>query len=115
MKSAVERVHNEVKQQEEKNSKLQDHLVVLREILVSMFKDVPLPETDELPTVDTIDNYMGRLQLTISNEPSKHPELLLKVAEIAKQLEVVLKPKVVHESLSLSGDEGVGGNTSVGE
>ncbi len=33
----------QVKKQEDRNGKLQGHLVMLREILVTMFKEVPLP------------------------------------------------------------------------
>ncbi len=33
----------QVKKQEERNGKLQSHLAMFREILVTMFKDVPLP------------------------------------------------------------------------
>ncbi len=35
----------QVKKQEDRNGKLQGHLVMLREILVTMFKEVPLPGT----------------------------------------------------------------------
>lgn len=33
----------QVKKQEDRNGKLQGHLAMFREILVTMFKDVPLP------------------------------------------------------------------------
>ncbi|XP_064388489.1 high mobility group protein 20A-like [Halichondria panicea] len=106
MKSAVLKVQNEVKKQEDRNGKLQGHLVMLREILVTMFKEVPLPGSGDLPTVDTIDAYMGKLQQAISNDPDKYPDLMVKVSDIAKQLDTVLKPRLEQDGLTLTEEGG---------
>jgi len=61
-------------------------------MLYLMLYSLPL-ESGELPSVENIDSYMGKLQVAISNNPDKHPDLVGKVAEIAKQLESVVKPE----------------------
>ena len=97
MKTAMEKIQNEVKRQEEKNDRLQSHLTTLREVLAITFKDIPLPDSNEIPTPNNIDIYMDKLQDTISKEPEKHPALIEKVSAIAKQLEKVLKEKMAHD------------------
>ena len=52
---------------------------------------------------------MGKLQLAISTDPDKYPDLLVKVAEIAKQLETVLKPRLEQDGLSIPPAEEGGG------
>lgn len=99
MKSAVEKLQNEVQKQEEKNQSLQSHLVMIREVLAVTFKDVPLPGSSETPTPSTIDSYMSKLQTTISKEPEKHPALMEKVSTITKHLERVIKEKIPQDTL----------------
>lgn len=106
MKSAVERVQKEVERQQNRNAKLKDHLMTLREVLATTFKDIPLPGTNETPTPENVDTYMSKLQLAIANEPEKHPELVEKVSAIARQLETMLKQKLSQESAaSISKEE----------
>ena len=105
MKLAVERVQKEVERQQNRNAKLQDHLVTLREVLATTFKDIPLPDTKETPTPENVDTYMSKLQLAIANEPEKHPELVDKVSAIARQLETMLKQKLSLESASTSKED----------
>lgn len=90
MKSSVEKIQNEVTKQQTRNDSLKDNLSSLREVLASTFKDVAIPDTNETPTVENIDSYMGKLQVAIASEPDKHPELVDRVTEIAKQLELYL-------------------------
>lgn len=104
MKIAVERVQKEVERQQKRNSKLQDHLVTLREVLATTFQDIPLPDTNETPTPENVDTYMSKLQLAIANEPEKHPQLVNKVSTIARQLESMLKKKLSQESVEDSSD-----------
>ena len=110
MKVAVEKVQQEVERQENRNAKLQDHLVTLREVLATTFKDIPLPGTNETPTPDNIDTYMSKLQLAIANEPEKYPELVNKVSTIARQLESMLKQKLNQTAA----DDSEGDSTSKG-
>lgn len=105
MKLAVEKVQKEVERQQNRNAKLQDHLMTLREVLATTFKDIPLPGTNETPTPENVDTYMSKLQLAIANEPEKHPELVDKVSAIARQLETMLKQKLSQESASSSKEE----------
>lgn len=105
MKLAVERVQKEVERQQNRNDKLKDHLVTLREVLATTFKDIPLPGTNETPTPENVDTYMSKLQLAIANEPEKHPELVSKVSAIARQLETMLKQKLSQESANISKEE----------
>ncbi len=46
-----------------------------------LLRIVPRPPSGsgDLPTVDTIDAYMGKLQQAISNDPDKYPDLMVKV------------------------------------
>lgn len=107
MKLAVERVQKEVERQQNRNTKLQDHLMTLREVLATTFKDIPLPGTNETPTPENVDTYMSKLQLAIANEPEKHPELVNKVSTIARQLESMLKQKLSQESVEDSEEDKV--------
>ena len=100
MKAAVVKVQEEVKRQQDRHSLLQDHLAALREVLATTFKDIPLPDSNETPTPDTVDTYMNKLQMAISSEPEKHPELVEKVSEIAKQLETILKQKLSQDAFA---------------
>ena len=79
--------------------------MTLREVLAATFKDIPLPDTKETPTPANVDTYMNKLQLTIANEPQKHPELVNKVSAIAIQLGTVLKQKLSPKSDTVSQDE----------
>ena len=63
MKSSVEKIQNEVTKQQTRNDSLKDNLSSLREVLASTFKDVAIPDTNETPTVENIDSYMGKLQV----------------------------------------------------
>lgn len=116
MKAAVVKVQDEVKRQQARHTMLQDHLSSLREVLATTFKDVPLPDSNETPTPDTVDAYMNKLQLAISNEPDKHPDLVEKVSEIAKQLESILKQKLSQEAYAVTvGSSGDGDNKETKE
>ena len=96
MKVAVERVQNEVQKQEEKNAQMQTHLSTIREVLTLAFKDIAIPNSNERPTVGSIDGYIGKLKEVITIEPEKHPVLVEKVAIIANQLEMALKEKLTR-------------------
>jgi len=94
MKVAVERVQNEVLRQEQRNKQTKDQLDMVREVLVDAFKDVLLPDSNELPSVRTVDNYIVKLEEAVTEKPDSHPALVAKVSSITKNVEKMLKEKL---------------------
>ena len=87
MKSTAKKLQSDIETQRSRNETLKEHLGTLRGVLVGSFKDTPLPGSDDIPTLDTIDSYLGKLQVVISEDREAHSELVAKMKEVAKQLE----------------------------
>ncbi|KAG8193318.1 hypothetical protein JTE90_003801 [Oedothorax gibbosus] len=86
MKSAIDKLEVENTQQRSNNIALRDHLEALRNTLLDNFADFPLPNTNELPTPETIDSYMNQLHSMLEN-PAKNEVLIAKVREIVSKLD----------------------------
>jgi len=86
MKQAIDKLEVEAVQQRSNNAALQQHLDVLRTTLVANFSRIPLPGTNELPTLDTIDSYMSRLHGIIMDSPQEHTVLASTVKDIIGHL-----------------------------
>nr|XP_018917477.1 PREDICTED: high mobility group protein 20A-like [Bemisia tabaci] len=69
MKTAVEKLQSETAQQEAANTSMQKHLQDLRQNLSQKFAALPLPGTNETPTLQTIDNYMSQMLSTLMATP----------------------------------------------
>ncbi len=87
MKSSASKLKSDIATQRSRNSTIREHLDILRTALVASFKDVPLPGSGETPTLDTIDSYIGKLQVAVSEDRELHSELVAKMREVARQLE----------------------------
>ncbi|XP_070537426.1 high mobility group protein 20A-like [Ptychodera flava] len=87
MKSAVEKLEVEAVQQRNHNMALQQHLEALRGSLTSNFAHVPLPGSNELPSMNTIDNYMTKLHQIILDSPQENEPLISTVREIIGRLD----------------------------
>ncbi|XP_046403595.1 high mobility group protein 20A-like isoform X1 [Ischnura elegans] len=87
MRSTVERLEVETLQQRSNNAALQTHLDHLRATLAASFATVPLPGTNETPTLSTIDNYMTRLHTIIVEGSPEHQALVTTVRDIVGRLD----------------------------
>lgn len=86
MKQAVEKLEVEILQHRANNMALQQHLSLLRSTLVTNFSTVSLPNTNEIPTMDTVDVYMSKLQSMILNTPQENEIIISKVRDIISHL-----------------------------
>lgn len=94
MKSAIEKLETEAVQQRNTNMALNSHLQSLRAMLTSSFAGVPLPGTNEVPTLTTIDSYMTKLHQIILDSPQENENLISSVREIVGRLDLQGDPKL---------------------
>ncbi|XP_056428718.1 high mobility group protein 20A isoform X4 [Hyla sarda] len=87
MRSAVQRLEAELSQEQGRNSLLQQHIQNVRQALAHCLRTVPLPGTNETPTVETIDSYMSRLQNAVLTHPKESEAIISGVREVLSQLE----------------------------
>lgn len=88
MKAAVEKLEVETMQQRNNNVALQQHLDHMRATLTASFQNIPLPGSNEVPTLNTIDNYMTRLHsLLLDSSARDHEALVATVRELVGRLE----------------------------
>lgn len=88
MKQAIEKLEVEAVQQRKHNMALQCHLTKLRTLLTTNFANVPLPGTNETPTLETIDSYMAKLHSVILESPQENESLVTTVRDIVGRLNV---------------------------
>lgn len=86
MKQAIEKLEVEAVTQRSNNLALQQHLDNLRATLTQNFVAVPLPGTEEVPTLETVDNYMAKLHSIILDSPQENESLIAMVREIVGRL-----------------------------
>ncbi|KAG8576208.1 hypothetical protein GDO81_009800 [Engystomops pustulosus] len=87
MRSAVQRLEAELNQEQGRNTLLQQHIQNVRQTLAHCLRAVPIPGTNETPTLDTIDSYMSRLQSAVLTHPKESEALISGVREVLSQLE----------------------------
>lgn len=88
MRQAIEKLEVEAVQQRKHNMALQCHLTKLRSLLTTNFANVPLPGTNETPTLETIDTYMAKLHSIILESPQENDNLVTTVRDIVGRLNV---------------------------
>ncbi|KAL3885390.1 hypothetical protein ACJMK2_025456 [Sinanodonta woodiana] len=88
MKHAIEKLDIEAVQQRSTNMALQNHLDALRTALTTSFVSVPLPGIHEIPTLESIDNYMARLHSIILDNPQENESLIATVRDIVGKLNI---------------------------
>lgn len=86
MKAAIEKLNVEAVQHRSNNDALQQHLITLRSTLANNFANVPLPDTNEVPSIDTIDTYMAKLHMVILDNPQENESLIATVRDIVGRL-----------------------------
>jgi len=88
LKSAVNRLEVETDQQRNNNMALQQHLESLRRSLLQAFRNIPLPDTKELPTLMSINSYMTRLHAYILDPSHQDESLIGTIRDIVGRLEI---------------------------
>lgn len=86
LQNAITRLDNETQTQRQSNYRLQVKLHNMRETIVRVFKDLPLPENGMLPTMKTVDLYMKQVHFLLQNTPEKYQEFASAVQEIMLKL-----------------------------
>ncbi|KAK6184885.1 hypothetical protein SNE40_007246 [Patella caerulea] len=86
MKHAIDKLEIESVQQRTTNVALQNHLDALRSTLTSHFSSIPLPGTNEMPSLETVDTYMAKLHTLILDSPQENESLIATVREIVGRL-----------------------------
>lgn len=86
LKKIVSSLEEEANLQRSNNIALVQHLESLRDTLASNFAKIPLPGTDELPTVANIDTYMTKLHQLILDAPQVNEDLIVAVREVVNKL-----------------------------
>ncbi|XP_032874119.1 high mobility group protein 20A-like isoform X4 [Amblyraja radiata] len=87
MRSAKEKLEEELAEEQSQNANLHKHLDNLRQMLTTGFTDAALPGSGESLTIDTIDSYMTKLHSIIDNDPQQNEKLVKKVQEIVSSLD----------------------------
>ena len=84
---AIEQLESEVNEKKQNATQVQQYLSSLRTNLVSAFGSIRLPGSNELPTMDSIDGYMIRLQNLLSSS-QQHQDLAKEVRNIISTIDV---------------------------
>lgn len=87
MKMQIKRLESEIEAQTLKNKSSKAHLVFLQEALTDAFCDTPIPGTETVPTVDTIESYLKELESIVAKAPGDHTELVARVTKVARDVE----------------------------
>ncbi|XP_078251093.1 SWI/SNF-related matrix-associated actin-dependent regulator of chromatin subfamily E member 1-related-like [Rhinoraja longicauda] len=87
MRSAKEKLEEELAEEQSQNANLHKHLDNLRQMLTTGFTDAALPGSGESLTIDMIDSYMTKLRSIIDNDPQQNEKLVKKVQEIVSGLD----------------------------
>jgi len=87
MKAAIDKLEVETNQQRTSNHTLAQYLDKLRSTLTASFATIPLPGSNEVPTVETIDNYMCKLHSLVTGQQNEHEALVSKVKEVVSHIE----------------------------
>ncbi|XP_038660153.1 SWI/SNF-related matrix-associated actin-dependent regulator of chromatin subfamily E member 1-related-like isoform X1 [Scyliorhinus canicula] len=86
MRSAKEKLEEELAEEQSQNATLHKHLESLRQMLTSSFSNVSLPGSGESVTLETVDSFMTKLHSIIDEDPQQNEKLVRKVQEIVSSL-----------------------------
>lgn len=86
MKQAIDKLEIDAVQQRSSNLALQQHLDSLRSTLVTHFAAIPVPGSNELPAIETVDSYLAKLHNMIVENPHEHQSLIITVKDIVNRL-----------------------------
>lgn len=82
LQNAITRLDSETQVQRQSNFKLQMKLHTIKEMVVKLFKDLPLPESGLLPTIKTVDSYMKQIHQILQSSDDKYKDFVANVREI---------------------------------
>lgn len=91
MKSGIEKLESEVNQQQHMNDSLFRTLTQLRKDLTMAFDGVAVPNTNEYPNIESIENYLESLAMKLVKEKGSNKEntaLLNRVYNIISKLDL---------------------------
>jgi len=90
MKSAIEKLEIESVQQKNNNLALDEHLNRLKALIITNFSNIPIPGTEEIPTMNSIESYLNKLGSKLKSEKGVNKEndaILEKVQKVITQIE----------------------------
>lgn len=88
LQNAITRLDDETHSQRQSNYQLQIKLHDMKETIVNVFKDLPLPDSGLLPTMKTVDSYMKQVHQLMQNSPTKNQKFAASVKEILSKLDL---------------------------
>ncbi|KAG7488032.1 hypothetical protein MATL_G00029720 [Megalops atlanticus] len=87
MYNAKERLEAELGQDERRTQALHRHLQAIKHTLVNSLAAVPLPGTDETPSLGTLDSYLSRMSSVLESSPHEHRALVAQLQDILAHLD----------------------------
>ncbi|XP_062513817.1 high mobility group protein 20A-like [Corticium candelabrum] len=87
MKAAIDRLEKETTEQQSHNTALEQQLTSLRQVLVSAFAKVQLPQSRKTPNMETIDSYMSDMHNTLVEKPDENDGLLRLVRDTVSKID----------------------------
>ena len=87
MRAQSSRLEGEIQGQILRNRTLKQRLVFLQESLTSAFGEVTIPGIDSVPTVDTIESYLKKVEALVARQPDdKHSDVVSMVRKVSMEL-----------------------------
>ncbi|VDI39832.1 Hypothetical predicted protein, partial [Mytilus galloprovincialis] len=96
MKQAIDKLEIDAVQQRSSNCALTQHLDSLRSTLSTHFAAIPIPGSNELPSVETVDSYMAKLHNIIVESPQEHQSLIITIRDIVNRLNLDGQVELVY-------------------
>ncbi|CAG01354.1 unnamed protein product, partial [Tetraodon nigroviridis] len=86
MYNAKERLEAELGMDEKRTQALHQHLLTIKQTLVSSLSTVPLPGSGETASLGNLDSYLSRLSGVLEGNPHKHRALVGQLCEVLSHL-----------------------------
>lgn len=87
MYNAKERLEAELGVDEKRTQALHQHLLTIKQTLVSSLSTVPLPGSGETASLGNLDSYLSRLSGVLEGNPHKHRALVSQLCEVLSHLD----------------------------
>lgn len=87
MKKGMEKLEGERREQQNEISALQRHLAKLRQVISRSFREIQIPGEKEPITLESVDSFVGKLQLYIQENSKENLELTAKIKDIIASLD----------------------------
>lgn len=86
MKAAIDKLQDEASKSKEENKQLQSHLSNFRDMLVQSLAEIRLPDSNEEPKKESIDDFVEELYKLFQN-PLAYREIVMKVKNVIATLD----------------------------